>query len=86
MASLGFIAPCKILGPPPPKFTSPLYTKALGPPLIYLVGPLPILDPHITICVGHPSNTCIALNQYNLLPPNTLLSSNFTYYPPNTSV
>ena len=38
MASLGFIAPPKILGPP-------LDTKAPGPPLIYLVGPLAISDP-----------------------------------------
>ena len=42
MASLGFIAP----PPPPPvkfrsppKFRSPLDTKAPGHPLIYLVGP-----------------------------------------------
>ena len=68
MASLGFIAP----PPPPLKFRSPLDTKAPGPPLIYLVGPLAILDPHINICVG-PSSTCIALKQFNLLPPNTLL-------------
>ena len=52
MASLGFI------GPP---------RKILGPPLIYLVGPLAISDPHINICVG-PQNTCIALKQFNLLP------------------
>ena len=38
MPSLGFIAPPKILGPP-------LDTKAPGPPLIYLVGPLAISDP-----------------------------------------
>ena len=63
MASLGFIGP--------PKFRSPLDTKAPGPPLIYLVGPLAILDPHINICVG-PPNTCVALKQFNLLPPNTL--------------
>ena len=49
-----------------------LNTKAPGPPLIYLVGPLAISDPHINICVG-PPNTCIALKQFNLLPPNTLL-------------
>ena len=63
MASLGFIGP--------PKFRSPLDTKAPGPPLIYLVGPLAISDPHINICVG-PPNTCVALKQFNLLPPNTL--------------
>ena len=62
MASLGFIAP--------PKFRYLLDTKAPGPPLIYLVGPLAISDPHINICVG-PPNTCIALKQFNLLPPNT---------------
>ena len=45
-------------------------TKAPGPPLIYLVGPLAILDPHINICV-RPPNTCVALKQFNLLPPNT---------------
>ena len=39
MASLGFIAP-------PPEILGPLDTKAPGPPLIYLVGPLAILDPH----------------------------------------
>ena len=63
MASLRFIAPPKILGPP-------LDTKAPGPPLIYLVGPLAILNPHINIC-GRPPNTCIALKQFHLLPPNT---------------
>ena len=46
--------------------------KILGPPLIYLVGPLAILASHINICVG-PPNTCVALKQFNLLPPNTLL-------------
>ena len=66
--------------PPPPKFRSPLDTKALGPHLIYLVGPLAILDSHINICVG-PINTCIALKQFHLLPPNTLLWSNFIYFP-----
>ena len=55
----------------PPKFRSPLDTKAPGPPLIYLVGPLAISDPHINICV-RPPNTCVALKQFNLLPPNTL--------------
>ena len=56
---------------PPPKFRSPLDTKAPGPPLIYLVGPLAVSDPYINICVG-PPNTCVALKQFNLLPPNTL--------------
>ena len=60
MASLGFIAP------------PPLDTKAPVPPLIYLVGPLAFLDAHINICVGSPK-TCVALKQFNLLPPNTLL-------------
>ena len=64
MASLGFIAP------PPSKFRSPLDTKAPGLPLIYLVELLAISDPHINICVG-PPNTCIALKQFHLLPPNT---------------
>ena len=71
MASLGFIAPPpRILAPP--KYRPPLDTEAPGPSLIYLVGPLAILDPHINICVT-PPNTCIALKQFNLLPPNTLL-------------
>ena len=39
----------------------------LGPPLIYLVGPLAILDRHINIC-GRPPNT-------------SFLWSNFIYYP-----
>ena len=52
------------------KFSFPLDTKAPGPPLIYLVGPLAISDPRINICVG-PPNTCVALKQFNLLPPNT---------------
>ena len=43
----------------------------LGPPLIYLVRLLAITDPHINICV-RPPNTCVALKQFNLLPPNTL--------------
>ena len=47
MASLGFIAP-----PPLPRFRPLFDTKAPGPPLIYLVGPLAISDPHINICVG----------------------------------
>ena len=55
----------------PSKFRSPLDTKSPGPPLIYLVGFLAILDPNINVCVG-PPNTCVALKQFNLLPPNTL--------------
>ena len=50
----------------------PFATKAPGPPLIYLVGPLAISDLHINICVRLP-NTCIALKEFNLLPPNTLV-------------
>ena len=68
MASLGFIAP----PPTPYNFRSPLDTKAPYPPLIYLVGLLAISDPHINTCVG-PPYTCVALKQFNLLPPNTLL-------------
>ena len=34
--------------------------------------PLAISDPHINTCVG-PPNTCVALEQFNLLPLNTLL-------------
>ena len=71
MPSLGSIDPPKMLGSPP-KFRSPLDTKAAGPPLIYLVGPLAISDPHINICVG-PHNTCVALKKFNLLTPNTML-------------
>ena len=67
MASLGFIA-------------LPLILKLLVPPFIYLVKLLAISDPHINICVG-PLNTCVALKQFNLLPPNTLFWSNFIYYP-----
>ena len=37
-------------------------------------------DPHINICVRSP-NTCVALKQFNLLPPSTLFRSNFIYYP-----
>ena len=70
MASLGFIGPPKILGPP-------LIPKLQVPPLIYLVGPLVILDPHINICAG-PPNTCVALKQFNLLPPNTSVRNNNT--------
>ena len=69
MASLGFIGPPKILGPPL-NLGPTLDAKAPGPHLIYLVGPLAISDPHIYICVG-PPNTCVALKQFNLLPPNT---------------
>ena len=64
MTSLGFIVP--------PKFRSSLDTKAPGPPLIYLEGPLAISDPHINICVGPPNN-CVVLKQFHLLPPNTSL-------------
>ena len=46
MLSLGFI------GPPPKILGPPLDTKAPGPPLIYLVQPLAISDPHINVCVG----------------------------------
>ena len=59
MASLGFIGP--------PKFRFPLDAKAPCPPLIYLVGLLAILDPHVNICV-RPSNTCVASKQFNLYP------------------
>ena len=52
------------------KFRSFVDTKAPGPPLIYPLGPLAILDPHINICV-RPPNTCVALKQFHLLPPNT---------------
>ena len=49
--------PPKILGPPPPQiYAPPLNTKALGPPLIYLVGPLAISDPNVNICVGPPNS------------------------------
>ena len=61
--------PPKILSPTP-KFRSTLDTKAPGPLLIYLVGLLAISDPHINIRVG-PPNTCVALEQFNLLPLNT---------------
>ena len=40
--------PSKILAPPP-KFRSPLYTKAPGPPLIYLIETLAISDAHINV-------------------------------------
>ena len=69
MASLRFIGL-------PQNFRSLLDTKALGPPLIYLIGPLSISDPHINICVG-PPNSCNALKQFNLLPPNTMFWTNF---------
>ena len=72
MASLGFIDP--------PKIRSPRETKGPGSPLIYLVGPLAIYDPHINICV-RPPNTYIALKQFHLLLPNTLFRSNFIYCP-----
>ena len=69
IASLEFIGP-------PENFRSPLDTKAPGPPLIYLVGLLANSEPHINICVGSP-DTCVALKQFNLLPPNMLFESNF---------
>ena len=73
MASLGFIgSPPKILGPPPLNSGPPLIPKLQVPSLIHLVGPLAILDPHINICVGSP-NTYIALKQFHLFLPNTLL-------------
>ena len=47
----------KCLGPP--LNSGPFFdTKAPGLPLIYLVGPWAILDPHINICVV-PLNTCV---------------------------
>ena len=64
----------------PPSNRSPLYTKAPGPPLIYLIETLAISDAHINVCVGSP-NTFFALKQFNLLPPNTLFWNNFIYYP-----
>ena len=66
MASLGFIVP------PPKILGRPLDIKAPGPSLIYLVGLLAILKPRINICVGT-ANTCIALKQFNLLPPSIVL-------------
>ena len=62
---------------------SPLDTKAPGPPLIYLVGPLAILDPHINICVG-PPNTCVALKQF--ITPKHIVLKKFHLLPPNTLV
>ena len=44
--------------------------KASGPPLIYLIGPLAISDPHINICVG-PPNTYIALKEFIIYYPLT---------------
>ena len=63
MTSLVHRSSPKILG-------SLLDTKAPHLPLIYL-GLLAVPDPHINICVGLP-NTCIALKQFNSLPPKTL--------------
>ena len=63
MASLGFIGPPKILGPPLiPKLQVPLNLSGrtfsyFGPPYQYLCKT---------------PNTCIALKQFNLLPLNTL--------------
>ena len=75
--------PPKILGRPL-SLGPPLDIKAPGPPLVYLVGLLAILDPCINICVGT-ANTCIALKQFNVLPPNIVLKQ-FHLLPPNTSV
>ena len=55
-----------------PKFRSPLDTKASGFPLIYLVGPLPISDPHINICVGLLTLAFIA-GKGRLYPPPPFL-------------
>ena len=63
---------------------SPLDTKAPGPPLIYLVGPWAISEPHINICI-RPPNNCVALKQFNLLPQHFVLKQ-FLLLPPNTSV
>ena len=63
LASLGFIGLRK--------FRYPLDTKAPCPPLIDLVGPLAISDPRVNNCV-RPPKPCVALNQFNLLPTNTL--------------
>ena len=46
LESLGFKAP-----PPPLNFRSPLDTEAIGPSLIYLVGPLAISDSCINVSV-----------------------------------
>ena len=68
--------------PPPKLLCCPLN---LGPPLIpklqvpLNLRPLAILDPHINICV-RPRNTCVALKEFNLLPPNTSFWRNFIYY------
>ena len=74
MASLGFIGP-------------PLIPKLQLPPkLIYLVGLLPILDPHINIFV-QPANTCDALKQFNLLTPGqTHCFEEISFITPDTSV
>ena len=71
MASLGFIGPLKILGLPL-NLDLQLIPKLQVHPFIYVVGLLAILDPHVKICVGLP-DTCIALKQFNLLPPHTLV-------------
>ena len=53
--------------------------RCWGPSLIYPVGPLSVLDPHIDICVGPPT---LALLWSNLICyPLTLLWRNFIYYP-----
>ena len=76
MASLGFIGP--------PKFRSPIDTKAPGPPLIYLVGLLAVSDSHINICVG-PRNTCIALKQLTYYPVTNCLEA-ISFITPSTLV
>ena len=72
--------PKKILGRPL-SLGPPFDIKAPGPPLIYLVGLLAILNPRINICVG----TANTLKQINLLPPNIVLKQ-FHLLPPKTSV
>ena len=71
MALLGFIGPPKPSEPPWYQSSrSPLNLSGrtfsyFGPPYQYLCKTL---------------NTCIALKQFNLLPPNTMFWSNFIYY------
>ena len=56
------------------KFINDSRTKILGNLILWesdlILGLLAISDPYINICVG-PPNTCIALKQFHLLPPNT---------------
>ena len=72
MASLGFIRPPLNLAPP--------LIRKLQIPLDLYGRTFSYFGPHINICVGS-SNTCVALKQFNLLPPNTLFWSNFVYHP-----